>query len=310
MKNIKGIWLANRDIVLIDGMNLFHRAFNRFVFLRSSNGIMTGGLFGYISSLLGYIKKFDTNKVIICWDGKGKTRRSNINKDYKSNRAGKFTAKEKKEFYSSLVMVKESLNVLGVISVEKSHIEADDIIWFLINKVFERNIIIVSNDKDFFQLVHNVNNVRLYRPNIITGNGELVDNKGVVDFIGVMPGMVKYYLAIAGDMSDNVLGVRGLGKVRTLEILNSGNFDIKKIGSIFSARQVSEFKESYKLVKLGYGLKTFRLNKGNIKINLDHSLLRVKSLLKKYEIKKYSPTELLLLNNSNFKNCFLKKIFN
>ena len=307
MKNLKDIKLKNQDVLIIDGMNLFHRAYNKFKFLSTSGGVMTGGVYGYINSLVSYTNQFSTNKIIVCWEGRGKTKRHKFYPDYKKSRADRFTPEEKMEFQKSLKMVQNALFTLGVISVVKSHYEADDLIWYLSKVLFKEDVVIVSNDKDLLQLVHDKMKIKVFRPDK-SGNGRFMGYNDVVDFLGVSPGKVKYYLAIAGDAGDNVPGVRNYGKVKATSILNSGNFDIKKIGSIFNNKQAIEFKKSLKCVWLGYGMRNFKLTKQNVIVCNGCSLARIQDMLDKYEIRRFTPLELTVLSNLAFKNEFYQKI--
>ena len=285
--------LKNEDVILIDGMNLYHRAYSVFIDFHNSMGIMTGGIYGFVKYLLTYKNLFDSNNIIVCWDSKT-NKRKELDKNYKKDRRSDWDEQRIKTFFGALRILKSLLNYSGVIQIERKGLEADDMIWMM-TKCFKRNIIIVTNDKDMLQLVNDNRNVRVYRP---TGDKGFVDRDDVFDKYKIYPNYLAYYLAIVGDRSDNVSGVYNHGKVRAVKILNDvDSADRKYFKSVFDTKQYKAFIKSYKLVKLGYKMNIdFKY-----KMKLDINYEEVNQLLYELEIKSFKALDLKQLSNRKFK---------
>jgi DNA polymerase I len=303
--------MENNDVVLIDGMNMFHRqyyAFNKYEF---------GTAYGFLNVLMKFSKDLSTNKFIVCWDG-DKNWRADADSTYKETRKvqrKQYTEEEKIQFHKSLKATKELLMNLGIIQVLDEKYEADDLIaWF--TNWFEKDVIIVSNDKDFLQLVNNKKNIKVLKP---SGKGEyrVLDEKGVKKEFGVEPKDVTKFLAIAGDTSDNVKGVYKFGRVKALKLINEGMIVKSKLKEVFNKEQLQQFIESYKMVKLGnddiheinVGVKNLiLLNSPDRMKSKNVYLSRVQEVLSEFQIKKYRAFETKTLFNLDFINDVKNKI--
>lgn len=291
--------IIQQSIILIDGMNLFHRqyyAFNKFV---------TGTAYGFVNSLLSFTEQFEANKFIVCWEG-GKLWRKTENKDYKKNRP-KFTDEEKENFHNSLQVTKKLLAKIGILQIAKKGFEADDIIAKLVF-MYNKNVVIVSNDKDFSQLVNDKNNIYVCKP---TGKGVycVMRENDIAKIYGVPANKIAKLLALMGDRGDGVAGVKGIGQKNALKILNTN----KPIKEILDANKYSQFKESLGLVNLKMDKFNFKIVKDDIVNLLDmyigsnykKYLNRLQKTLNVYKINRYSALQLAKMKNKNFVKNFI-----
>jgi DNA polymerase-1 len=159
--------LKDRDsrVLIIDGLNMWIRTWSAIPVL-SSSGAHVGAVAGYLKSIGSIIRQFNPTRCIIAFDGKGGSlRRRQVFPEYKSNRTPKIEG-FKKEF-SSVEEERESMKMqvrrtieylqhLPISFVKLDHIEADDTIANIAKQYYDDDteIVIVSTDRDFLQLIN------------------------------------------------------------------------------------------------------------------------------------------------------------
>jgi DNA polymerase-1 len=207
-------------ILLIDSNNMFFRSYCASPML-SSKGHHVGGITGYLYSLQKVIKEVRPHKVFNIWDGRGgSSKRKDINKNYKDgrkvpkpikmNRAIELDEEQEKQscYYQQARLI-ELLNFFPFPQLCEEGVEADDFISYMCNHFScKENFIkiIVSNDKDFIQLLDEC--TILYRPceeKYITMKSHILQEK-------VHPKNMALSRAIEGDNSDNLRGIKGVGR--------------------------------------------------------------------------------------------------
>ena len=208
--------------MLVDATNNFLR---NFVVQGTTNvnGEPTGGVHGLINNLLYWSMQMMPTKIFMCWDGpNGGYKRRKILSEYKqhrkrfirTNRSMEYTDNEieqNKNF--QLQMVKRILETIPVIQMEYEYVEADDVISVLCALNKDKQKIIVSSDKDFYQL--------------LDGKTICFDplKRAYVNLIAVQKkygiGIPNFPLfrAIVGDKSDNIKGVLGVGPSNIIKLL-------------------------------------------------------------------------------------------
>ncbi len=205
-----------KKVILIDALNLFIRNYVVNPTM-SAKGMPIGGCIGFIKSLQKICRILDPDEIIVCWDGiGGSTRKKAIDKDYKAGRKPlRFNRRmikldpdiqEQNKIFQQIRLY-EYLNEMPIIQVAIDGIEADDIIGYIVGQNYYDGWekIIVSSDKDFFQLASP--ETKVYRPiqnKFITVNELLETDK-------VHPNNYALARAVVGDKSDNLPGVRGIG---------------------------------------------------------------------------------------------------
>ena len=203
-------------VMIIDGLNMFIRSYIVNPQM-DKHGNPIGGCIGFLKSLQKVSKKFQPQEIIVVWDGhEGSQRKRALNKEYKEGRAPiRFnrrliqldpTEQAKNKAYQ-LIRLMEYLNILPVIQVTIDFVEADDVIAYAARHLlygFWKKII-VSSDKDFFQLCDDYTSV--YRPI----QDKIMTKESILEEFKIHPNNFALARAIAGDTSDNLPGVPGVG---------------------------------------------------------------------------------------------------
>ena len=197
-------------LFLIDAYALIYRSFFAFLNrpLTNARGENTSAPFGFANFLYGIRDEHHPDYIAIVFDS-GHSHRTELYPEYKATRE-----KMPQELRESLPRIRELVEAFGDRVIAVDGWEADDVIGTLAARAVEAGLeaVIVSGDKDFFQLVRP--GVHLLNP----GRGGLhgvaanwVDERNAGEKFGVEPGRVVDYLAMVGDSSDNVPGAPGIG---------------------------------------------------------------------------------------------------
>lgn len=199
------------NLYLIDGFSYIFRAFYALPELSSSKGEPTGAIYGFISMLLKIIRDKKPDALAIAFDSKEMTQREELYSLYKANRKV-----PPKELTAQIDPIIEIVNALGITSFALPGFEADDIIAKLALHSSKKGIdvFIVSSDKDLLQLVSP--KVKIFDPvkNIV------LDSDYVFNRFGLPPERVIEFLALTGDASDNIPGVKGVGEKTAKTLLS------------------------------------------------------------------------------------------
>lgn len=202
-------------LFLIDGSALFYRAY--FAFIRNplfnSKGENTSAIFGFANSLLKILSDEKPEYLAVIFDTKEPTFRHKKYKKYKATRQK--MPEEMADQYPRIVELVEALNIP---LIEKAGYEADDIIATLAKQAEKQGIVsyLVTGDKDFLQLLSPL----VKRYNIRPGRDvEILDDKSLLEQYELKPAQVVDYLALVGDSSDNIPGVKGVGEKTAKELI-------------------------------------------------------------------------------------------
>ena len=213
-------------ILLIDGMNMFIGAFSASPAMNYM-GEHIGGLKGFLSSILSCIARFEPTRCIVVFDGKdGSANRRRKFSEYKEGRRNRIRLNrsiemsgvldESAALRDQLLKVISYLDCMPVSCITMDYTEADDIIGYIVSEHYGRSdseIIIVSSDKDFFQLVNE--RVKVYR----TTEKKVYDVDAIKESFGIPPSNFLTYRAMTGDVSDNIQGVHGIGLKTLIKII-------------------------------------------------------------------------------------------
>jgi DNA polymerase-1 len=194
-------------LYLIDGSSFLYRFFYAIKNL-SNNGYPTSVIFGF-SRLLLSLK--DASYILICFDSKEKTFRKESFADYKKQRPPM-----PDDLSIQIEPTKEIIKAFGVNYLEIAGFEADDIIATLATKFKnDFDIVIITQDKDLFQLVDD--NTFIYDPvkNIT------YDYKKTIEKFDIEPSQISDFLALAGDSSDGIPGISGIGTKTAVKLLQT-----------------------------------------------------------------------------------------
>ena len=205
-------------VLLIDALNLFFRNFSMLNMV-NPNGSHIGGLGGFLRSLGYLIKEIQPTSVYIIFDGVGSTiNRKNILPEYKSGRnIHRITNWEvfdnlEEEDDSKIDQISRLIQYLKLIPVKTISIdrsEADDIIAYLskyLEKKHNSSVFIVSNDRDFLQLI--TNKITVYRPT----EREYYNPERIKEKFNILHSNFLLYKTLLGDSADKIEGIKGLGE--------------------------------------------------------------------------------------------------
>ncbi len=206
-----------KTLFLIDGHNLLYRTFYGVPRLTAPDGTPTNAVLGTARILLKILRQENPELIAAVFDTPEPTPRHVLFPDYKANRL-----KVPEELVVQFPLVDEVIDALGVSRVAVPGAEADDVIGTLSRMADEAGmrVIVISSDKDLYQLVS---------PNVKIRDGlkdREVDEAQVREVFGVGPSQVVDLLALAGDPSDNIPGVPGIGEKTASELLREfGSLD-------------------------------------------------------------------------------------
>ena len=196
-------------VALIDGFNLAFRAYYGMPDLARADGFPTGALHGWVRTLWWVEDNVKPDRLYVFFDLGGASRQLAIREDYKANRGD-----TPRELEQQIPVIKEWTRAAGYAGVEQDGVEADDLIAAYSRHFGGKGheVLVISADKDLAQLVDD--KVRQLVPPP-TANPRLgwreLDPAGVEEKFGVKPAQIADYLALIGDTSDNIPGLRGVG---------------------------------------------------------------------------------------------------
>lgn len=201
-------------IMIVDMLNMYYRAYIVDPSL-SSNGQPIGGIKGSLKILQKLCREIKPTRIYICWDGReGSSKRRKTNSKYKEgrkpirlNRNVRVLSDEeelKNKIWQQLRLA-EYMNSMPISQIMVDYTEADDVIAALCGFHKNDHKVIVSSDKDFFQLLDET--TILYRP----VQKEVLNKKNIIEKFGIHPRNFALARAICGDRSDNLEGVKGAG---------------------------------------------------------------------------------------------------
>jgi DNA polymerase-1 len=245
-------------LLAVDGNNLLMRALHATKRAAlSAHGVPTGPLLVFVNSLAKHVREERPDRLAVAWDGGGVGERHRVDSEYKANRHEAPDAEhELKE--SSFALAREFCRHAGIhqVGYPEQGIEADDVIaaWWR-GWIWEESrgeMVILSSDKDFLQLVDcgDVEQVRLSSANTPTDRW---DSGRVRDHYGVPARCVSAILAIAGDTSDNVVGVHGIGPKKAAKALRDAGLDFERCIQDNWPQDVDRLRANYQLVDLRSG---------------------------------------------------------
>ena len=193
-------------LVLIDGNSLLHRAYHALPALSTSAGQPTNAIYGLALMLLGLLEEQQPDAALVAFDAPGPTFRHEQYEDYKATRPPM-----DEELASQFDLTYELIEALGMEHTQKEGYEADDIIGTIAKQAAQEGweVLVVTGDRDLVALV----NQRVKVLATVKGMREtkLYDQAAVEAEFGVAPGQLADLKGLAGDSSDNIPGVPGIG---------------------------------------------------------------------------------------------------
>ena len=293
----------NSKVLIIDGLNTFIRSWSVNPTM-NEDGDHTGGVVGSLKSIGYQIKKFNPTRVILTFDGKGGNKnRKKVFEGYKQDRGkNRFRVnrqysdlmseeEERLSMKQQFVWLNDILNYLPIKTMIYEGVEADDVIGYLTTQITKKDetneeVIIVSTDKDFLQLV--TERVKVFSPT----KKKLYDRQAVFDEFGIWPQNILLYRTLDGDKSDNIPGIKGCGLKSVL----------KRFPELSEDRKVT-FEELFKLAEEKQG----KLKIYNTILENKETILRNETLMKLTDLHIPTDTKLKILDRFNENDIQFKK---
>lgn len=203
-----------KKFIIIDANALLHRSFHALPPLATKKGQLINAVYGFTSVLLKVFKEFKPAYMAVAYDMKKKTFRHEKYKEYKAKRVA-----APDEFYEQIPLSKKVLDVFDIPVLEKAGFEADDIIGTVAenNRKEKIHTTIVTGDKDAFQLINNYTKVYTLRKGM--SDTVTYDSEAVEERYGLKPNQMIDLKALAGDPSDNISGIKGIGEKGAINLL-------------------------------------------------------------------------------------------
>ena len=201
-------------IMIVDMLNMYYRAYIVDPSL-SANGQPIGGIKGSLKILQKLCREIKPTQIYICWDGReGSSKRRKINSGYKEGRKPIRLNRDVRHLSDHEEMenkiwqqlrLAEYFNQLPICQLNIEFSEADDIIGALVARFRGKQKVVISSDKDYFQLLDDT--TLLYRPT----QKQILNKNNIISEYNIHPSNFAVARAIVGDKSDNLPGVNGVG---------------------------------------------------------------------------------------------------
>jgi len=210
------------NYVIIDGYGLAYRSYYAFSALKTTTGISSGCMYGFLIGLRTVKNKFPYCHIIVAWD-KDPKRKKRVFADYKANRNHSVSFFDKDDLKQALVNI-------NITQAECDGEEADDVIASLVKKYStdENQIFIYSSDKDFFQLVQD-GRVIIIRPKSEKYPEKYYDEEMVKNEYGVNSKDFLLFQIFRGDSIDNIPGTKRISSSVLINLVNK----YKTINSVY-----------------------------------------------------------------------------
>ncbi|MBQ2583147.1 MAG: DNA polymerase I, partial [Erysipelotrichaceae bacterium] len=202
-------------LLLIDGNSVLFRGFYATAYgniMKTSKGVYTNAVYAFANMLNKALKTIQPDYCVVAFDKGKHTFRHELAPDYKAGRR-----ETPEELVGQFDLVREMLEAYRLPYLEYDTIEADDIIGSLAKK-YDLDTYILSSDRDMLQLIDDTTSVYVMRKGM--SDIAKMDEKALMEEYGLKPYQIIDYKGLAGDKSDNIKGVEGVGDKTAVKLLN------------------------------------------------------------------------------------------
>ena len=239
--------MKNKSFVIVDAMAMAYRAYFAFISrpLTTKSGEPTSAVFGFMNQLVKVLEDHKPDYIAVATDSKEKTFRHKMYKEYKATRE-----EMPEDMVPQIGRIKEIVELLNIPLYIKPGYEADDIIGTAVRLAEKKGMVsyAVTPDKDYMQLV--TDKTIIARPGRGSDDVVFYDVKKVKEEYGFEPNQMIDYLALIGDSSDNIPGVRGIGPKTAVPLIQQfGSIEnlyknIDKVDKPGTKKKLEENKEN------------------------------------------------------------------
>ena len=212
-----------KKLLLIDGNSIANRAFYGIMgskMLTAKDGKYTNAVYGFLAIMFKNIEDLKPDYMAVSFDLKAPTARHKMYEGYKANRHGM-----PEELAQQMPMIKEVLKAMKIDIVQKEGFEGDDILGTLAKYGEEQglDVIILSGDRDIFQLATDRVTIRIPRTKAGKTETEEYDKNKIFEEYGLEPKALIEVKGLQGDSSDNIPGVPGIGPKTAINLIKKYN---------------------------------------------------------------------------------------
>lgn len=206
-------------LLIVDGSNLLFQMFYGMpARIVNAHGRAIQGTLGFIGALLKIIRMVQPTHVLVAFDGECDNGRTALDENYKANRPDYSEMPEEDTPFSQLPDIYAALDELGICHKETENCEADDwIAAYAVQLGNSMDVVIVSQDSDFFQLITERVSVLRYRGK----NTAICDPAYIQEKLGIRPDRYASFKALTGDTADNIRGADKIGPKTAAELMNT-----------------------------------------------------------------------------------------
>lgn len=204
-----------KRLVLVDGNALLHRAYHATPPFTTSQGELVNAVYGFSSMLLRVISDLHPEYLAITWDEKGPTFRHQAYTQYKATRGPADDG-----LSNQYKRVHEVVHAFNIPEFSLAGYEADDLIGTLALQASGRDLetVVVTGDRDIMQLIDK--KIKVFMPKKTLNDVGLYGVEEFVARYGFFPKQLVDYKGLAGDASDNIPGVNGIGEVTATKLIH------------------------------------------------------------------------------------------
>ena len=206
-------------LLIVDGSNLLFQMFYGMpARIVNAHGRAIQGTLGFIGALLKIIRMVQPTHVLVAFDGECDNGRTALDENYKANRPDYSEMPEEDTPFSQLPDIYAALDELGICHKETENCEADDwIAAYAVQWGKSMDVVIVSQDSDFFQLITERVSVLRYRGK----HTVICDPDYIQEKLGIRPDRYASFKALTGDTADNIRGADKIGPKTAAELMNT-----------------------------------------------------------------------------------------
>ncbi len=230
------------ELYLVDGSGFIFRAYFAMAYsgrgeMTNPDGVPVSAVFGFTQMLMKLLNDYHAPYIAVIFDPPGGSFRNNLYPEYKANRDA-----PPEDLIPQFPLVRDATKAFDIPAIEQPGYEADDLIAAYAKRAKEtgKKVVIVSSDKDLMQLVDV--DVRMLDPM----KNKWIDRAAVIEKFGVPPEKVTDVQALAGDSTDNIPGVPGIGIKTAAELINEYG-DLHEL--LARAEEIKQPKRREKLIE-------------------------------------------------------------
>lgn len=262
-----------KKLLLVDASNLLFRSYYATAYtgnlMQTKEGKYTNGVYGFVRAMRTLIDR-DFTHVIVALDSIGKTHRHKVFEAYKGTRDD-----TPQELIEQFAYMEQYLKAAGIYAYRKESFEADDVIGYSVKHFKEQfdDVVIYSNDQDLMQLIDE--NVHQMISKKGLSDVDMVGLPELKERLGLKPEQVPDYKGLVGDSSDNIPGVKGIGKKTAAKLLNQYKDldDIIDHVSDLKGKLKERIEDNQEIARFSKKLATIDCDFDN-DINIDESALK------------------------------------